>query len=318
MSNKTEKATGDLFGRLFSAYDDKLYLNSIALFSRRFRANGFPLEWFQGKVCLDAGCGSGRYSIALSLLGAKNVFGIDVGRESIRDARKRAKRIGTPNVKFKTVSIEKLPFKDKFFDAVIFSGVLHHTLHQDRAMSEIARVLRPKGMLYTLVYATGGIRWPLVQSLRPFSQKIGFKVMDLAVNESKLPVNKRRTYLDDLFVPLIDFYTWERLNDMLRFHGFEKIQRWEKGRFDHEENLDTYKNELKNFKLLFESGSRSKLPELKRYRKLFQIGERLCDGYMDYVLKIREKVKIKRISNREAMKIVVGQGHHRVIAWKGK
>jgi len=86
-----ERATGELFGRLFPAYDDRAFMASVELFKRRFELNDFPLDWFQGKECLDAGCRGGHCSIALSLLGARRVVGIDVSeavREAIDEVRK--------------------------------------------------------------------------------------------------------------------------------------------------------------------------------------------------------------------------------------
>ena len=41
-----QDATGQLFGNLFSAYDDKAYVASMELFSRRFEENEFPPNWF--------------------------------------------------------------------------------------------------------------------------------------------------------------------------------------------------------------------------------------------------------------------------------
>jgi len=38
-------------------------------------------------------------------------------------------------------------------------------------------------------------------------QRIGFAAMDAAITAAGLDVNRRRTYLDDLFVPYIDFYS---------------------------------------------------------------------------------------------------------------
>ncbi len=318
MSKKIEEKTGDLFGRLFPAYDELSYLRSMELFPKRLKANRFPLKWFQDKVCLDAGCGNGRYSIALSLMGARKVFGIDISKEAIKDARRRAENLNILNVKFKVASIEILPFVDKYFDTVICSGVLHHTLCPEKAMAEISRVLRPGGLLYILLYATGGIRWPLVQILRNLAKQIGFKALDLALSSAGLAVNKRRTYLDDLFVPIIDFYTWERCRNMLQKYGFEKIKRWDKGRFDHEESLDAYQADLEGFKLLFKSGTGSSIAKLRQHRKLFYAGERICSACIDYVSKMRDAVKRGRISNKEARRIVIGQGHHRIIAWKSR
>ena len=41
-------------------------------------------------VALDAGCGNGRYTAALKTLGMKEVYGIDLSKNNIADAKKRA------------------------------------------------------------------------------------------------------------------------------------------------------------------------------------------------------------------------------------
>jgi len=311
-----ERVTGELFGSLFSAYDDRAFHASMELFRKRFEANGFPVEWFEDKVCLDAGGGGGRYSIALSLLGAKEVYNLDVSKTAIGSARRQAMKLGIINVKSLVGSVEDIPFPNEHFDSVIFSGVLHHIAHPEKAMADISRVLRPGGLLYMLVYATGGVRWPLVQVLRPIAQMIGFEVMDMAIKEAGLPVNKRRTYLDDLFVPLVDFYTWGRIESMAERNGFENLKRFNEGRFDHEENLRTYFTDLEGFKVLFSSGAQSNSSSLVTYRRLFKIGERMCKAVLDYINEMIHAVQTGQISEDEAKWRVIGQGHHRVVAWK--
>lgn len=313
----SEKKTGELFGKLFPDYDDKAFLASLELFKKRFEENNFPLDWFKGKKCLDAGCGGGRYSIALSLLGAKEVIGIDLSEPSIKDARCRASQMGLSNVKFMVDSVESIPFSDSSFDCVIFSGVLQHVVNPCKVLDEIYRVTRDAGMVYMLVYAIGGIRWPLVQMLRPIAHRIGFEAMDRMVIRAGLQVNRRRTYLDDLFVPYIDFYSWQCLEGMLRRCGFSTITRWQAGRLDHEEDLESYYNDLKGFLDLFHTGVKGISEDLLEYKTLIESAEKLCSSAVDYVEKVREQVKEGVLSYDEAMEMIVGQGHHRVVAWRG-
>jgi SAM-dependent methyltransferase len=120
---------------------------------------------------------------------------------------------------------------------VCCSGVLQHTARPVATLQEISRVLKPGGRVYMLVYATEGVRWPLVQMLRPLAQRIGFVAIDAAITADGIPVNKRRTYLDDLFVPYIDFYSWPALHDLLMAAEFEHVERWVAARFDQEEDL---------------------------------------------------------------------------------
>jgi len=313
-----EKETGNLFGKLFPAYDDKAFLSSLELFKKRFEENNFPLDWFKGKKCLDAGCGGGRYSIALSLLGVSEVIGIDLSESSIKDARHRASQLCISNVEFMVGSVQNIPFPDSSFDCVIFSGVLQHVANPCEVLEEISRVTQHSGMVYMLVYATGGIRWPLVQILRPIAHRIGFEVMDRMVASAGLQVSRRRTYLDDLFVPYIDFYSWQCLKSMLRRCGFNKITRWQAGRLDHEEDLDSYCNDLKGFLDLFHTDIQEMLGDLREYKILIESAEKLCGSVIAYVKKVKEQVKDGVLSYDEAMEMVVGQGHHRVVAWKNE
>ena len=59
----------------------------MELFTKRAHANNFDLEWLKGKTCLDAGCGSGRYSVALAVHGAKEITAVDVSATGLETAR---------------------------------------------------------------------------------------------------------------------------------------------------------------------------------------------------------------------------------------
>lgn len=311
-----ENKTGSLFGKLFPAYGDQEFEASVELFGRRFEINDFRLDWFGGKTCLDAGCGGGRYSIAMARLGALQAIGVDVGQDSIRDAGRRARAMGLTNVDFRVGSIERMPFPDASFDCVLCNGVLHHTQFQELTMKELVRVLRPGGMMYLLVYATEGLRWPMVNLLRVLAGRIGLEGMEQAVAEAGLPASKRRTYLDDLFVPVIDFYTWERLADMLSRHGLVRVHRWSKGRLDHEENLETYLSDLQGFAELFKAGRRSSSPALVARRPLFDAGSGICEAVIDTVRNAIKDTRENPATEPEVRQGIIGQGHHRVVAWK--
>lgn len=317
-NNRTlvEGATGELFGKLFPKYDDRGFLASVDLFKMRYEANGFDTRWFQGKECLDAGCGGGRYTIAMALLGAAKAIGIDLGEPSIIDARRRARELNLTQTQFETGSILDIPFPDDAFDFVCCSGVLMILVDSERGMAELSRVLKPGGILYLLVYATEGLRWPLIQLLRPVAKEIGFEVMDKAVCLAGLPVNKRRTYLDDLYCPILDFYTWERMQSILRRFGFDRIERWQKGRLDHEENLKAYREDLEGLLALWDAGAHVDDPEIKAHRERFLAGSQAVQACVSIVRQAEADVESGNRTEVEAMQNIIGQGHHRLLAWK--
>lgn len=314
--NEKERQTGSLFGNLFSAYDDEAFKRSVSLFSARFAQNGFDLSWFAGKECLDAGCGGGRYAMALAQLGAKRVLGVDLSAEGIADARRRASDLKCTQAEFKEGSVETLPVGDAEFDCVIHSGVLMHTKAPMKVAKELSRVLRSGGMLYGLVYATEGLRWPLVQMLRPIAQAIGFSRMDAAVEQAGLPVNRRRTYLDDLFVPYIDFYSWQCLHGILSDAGFSDISRWTSGRLDHEEDMQSYARDLRGFLEVFSAVSSSLAAQGSEYAEHARHAQSLCDAAVSYADFLEKEVQLERIEPSVARNLAIGQGHHRFVAWK--
>lgn len=310
-----EKATGELFSKLFPAYDDQSFLHSMELLRKRFELNGFDVDWFRGKRCLDAGCGGGRYSMALSLMGASEVVGIDLGKDSIVDARRRSVELGINNVDFSVGSLEKLSFPDGHFDCVVFSGVLQHVARPLLVLKEVSRVVGPGGMLYMLAYATEGVRWPLIQILRPIAQEVGFEAMDKAVVAAGLPVSKRRTYLDDLFVPYIDYYSWQCLEDILLQFGFSSIDRWKGGRLDHEEDIDAYLADISGLLQLFR-GAEGVVAGDQSLSCMVKNAEQLCSAAVTYIKDIRDLVLNNKLNSDSAKLILIGQGHHRVVVRK--
>jgi len=311
-----ELETGKLFGNLFEAFDDKNFLKSVQLFKNRFENNGFDLQYFKGKKCLDLGCGGGRYSIALSLLGAASVVGVDISETGILDAKKRAQHLNIENISFKAISGSYLPFKDAMFDCVICSGVLMHMSDPEQSIFEISRVLKRGGMVYLLVYATEGVRWPLINILRNLTSELGFEKLNAVLAKSELDVNKRRTYLDDLFVPVIDFYSELRLRTLLSAHGFNQIDRWKKGRLDHEESIEDYLVDLEKLKHLFQTGFETTNSQKILEKELYRSALEICEGVVQYVQNIKRLIDIKEIERERGEYLVIGQGHHRLTAIK--
>lgn len=109
------------------------------------------LSWFdkaidwQGKDVLDLGCAGGFMAEALAEKGA-NVTGIDPAADAIEAARAHADQ-GDLAIRYDVGVGEDLPYADGSFDAVVCVDVLEHVKDLAQVVREIARVLRPGGLL---------------------------------------------------------------------------------------------------------------------------------------------------------------------------
>lgn len=97
------------------------------------------------KVVLDVACGEG-YGANLISTSASYVHAVDIDEETIQSA---AQKYNNGNIEFHISSVEKLPFKDSFFDVVISYETLEHVdeTSQLQFLKEIKRILKPNGIL---------------------------------------------------------------------------------------------------------------------------------------------------------------------------
>jgi 2-polyprenyl-3-methyl-5-hydroxy-6-metoxy-1,4-benzoquinol methylase len=139
-----------------------------------------PAEFFAGKDVLDAGCGSGRWSWAMSKLGAR-VHAMDLtaaGPEAL------AAELGErDDVRICQASLFDAPFPPASFDFVMSWGVLHHTPRTHAAFERIVPLVKPGGTLYVMVYRKAPVQTVGTELLR--------KVMRRMSDERRYEVCKR-------------------------------------------------------------------------------------------------------------------------------
>ena len=233
-----QQKTGAIYGKLFSNYGDNLFDDSVELFSVRHKLWGIDTAWFKDKTCLDAGCGGGRFMVALSHLGAGEVKGIDISDRAVDLANKRLSERGFPNAHAEVASVLAIPFPSNQFDYVVSSGVIHHTPAPYEAFKELVRVLKPGGKLFLSVYGKGGLKWLMNDIFRYSICKIvPFTVMDKLFGAVGVPPNKRYNILDNLYVSYCYRFTEAEIRKWLGNEGFTNIRRVKFERYDYEKFL---------------------------------------------------------------------------------
>ena len=126
-------------------------LNLFKLFSLE---NNFD---FNNKNILDAGSGTGHRIINVAKYYDKsNFLGIDFSENSIKFAKKIAKKNKISNIEFtKANLLQKINFQKKF-DVVLSMGVLHHLSDPKKGLKNILSMLEKNGVLFLYLYGKLG------------------------------------------------------------------------------------------------------------------------------------------------------------------
>lgn len=134
-------------------------------------SNRLGRDALRGRRFLDAGCGSGLFSLAAHRLGAK-VVSFDIDRHSVACTTEMRRRYAPDAADWEIQSGSALEpaFLEALgtFDVVYSWGVLHHTGQMWRAIDLVQQRVAPGGQLWIALYNDqGGIsdRWKRVKQM---------------------------------------------------------------------------------------------------------------------------------------------------------
>lgn len=137
----------------FAVYYDEVYLRGLdaRVFGHVTWTHLLPvLPEDKEALILDAGGGTGRWTLVLAKLGYRIAL-CDISPGMLRRAEEKLGAAGLRDrVEIKTADIAALPFPDEHFDFVMCEdGPLSISPHTEKTASELVRVLRPGGRLWT-------------------------------------------------------------------------------------------------------------------------------------------------------------------------
>jgi 2-polyprenyl-3-methyl-5-hydroxy-6-metoxy-1,4-benzoquinol methylase/uncharacterized protein YbaR (Trm112 family) len=139
-------------------------------------------EECKGKLILDAGCGNGQLTEALSALGA-SVVGIDYSTSVFNAER----HMQSSNVHFIQGDLQAPPFNPETFDIIISNGVLHHTASTYKTFCEVAKLAKPGGRFYLWLYRRPErflrryFFWPTIDLIRGVVTRLPYRSQAIAV-----------------------------------------------------------------------------------------------------------------------------------------
>ncbi|MEK6580165.1 MAG: class I SAM-dependent methyltransferase [Bdellovibrionota bacterium] len=121
-----------------------------------------PVAQMKGKKVLEIGLGYGTLSQAI-MKNCAEYTGLDIADSPVRIVNDRIRLTGS-NGKVFVGSILEAPFSDASFDVIVSVGCLHHTGDLKKSIEEVARVLKPGGKFFGMVYNQFSFRqwsrWP--------------------------------------------------------------------------------------------------------------------------------------------------------------
>jgi len=214
----------------------------------------YSAEEVQGKSVLDAGCGTGIFSIIFARNGAASVTGIDISEGSLETARSLKEKFRLDNVDFRKADMLDLPFPDGSFDIVWAWGTVHHTTDPPAAISELARVLKPSGTLLLAVYKRTRLTFlhEAVRKILVRTPKRTWKALARIMAVFLSPVisifkkrekSRKGETLEELiidwyFVPIRHYYRPDEIRSLLEHRGFT-VEKFlpASGRFDSTSNF---------------------------------------------------------------------------------
>ncbi len=112
-------------------------------------------------VVLDVASGTAGVALQLAARGAARVVGVDLTEAMLREGRRRVAAAGREGrVRLVAGKAEQLPFPDASFDALTFTYLLRYVRDPQATLAELARVLRPGGVMASLEFCVPtGIVW---------------------------------------------------------------------------------------------------------------------------------------------------------------
>jgi len=165
-----------------------------------------------GKTVLEIGVGAGA-DFQNWCKHAAHATGIDLTERAVSLTEERLALNSVPKERYRllTGDAENLPFDDDSFDIVYSWGVLHHTPDTRRAYNEVFRILRPGGVVKSMIY-----HHPSWTGLMLYAQH--------ALARGKLRMSMKEAVFHHLESPGTKTYSIREARQMLSEIGFANIQ----------------------------------------------------------------------------------------------
>lgn len=190
----------------------RIYTTPLDVYKERL----LLLNFEKYKTVLDAGCGFGQWTMALSELN-DNVCAIDADFSRMMITKKVSEERKRKNIIFNLGSSEKLPFIDNSFDAIFSYSVLYSTDFK-KTIKEFYRILKPKGIIYIVTNEFG---WYLKRIITNYNSTPDYNSRKEALKTIFSSIKFSLTNKHQIGTDIIT--TMRNVNSTLKSTGFKNI-----------------------------------------------------------------------------------------------
>lgn len=238
--------------------------------------------------------GTGSESIALSQLGAKMTYHMDVSKVAVNSLTKYILDNEIDNIStnlFDLCSINNMDFIKEKCDIVYLNGVLQHLYNPLNAMINIANSMKRNGRIFIRTYRNESWLFFMVSLLRRIFQYTDVKsLIECCIRRN----DDKDIYsdlfvcemFDDIFVPVINIYSYQSLKRFFQKLGFEEIKIGEQtiteDGIPYVENMDTEESIMLGFRKKHENINKNiqfpaPVNQLENFKKNLRIQELLSE-----------------------------------------
>jgi len=155
-----EQKNKEFFDKIAGYYDKIIFKNFLLNLVKK--AVKFVDVKKKSKI-LDAGCGTGNL---LKILEDENknleLYGVDISEEMLKIAKKKIE-----NAKIKLEAVERLSFKENYFDYVFSVDAFHHYYNSKLVMKNFYRVLKKDCYLAVVDFSFGILLNKIFNKIEP-------------------------------------------------------------------------------------------------------------------------------------------------------